>query len=378
MNFLVCPDSFKDCLTSQAACAAITAGIKEQLPTATVTQVPLADGGEGTLAVLHQLLGGKLITGNYPGPYPQTKQSAQWLLIKEQATAVIEMAQTAGLEGLTGAQRNCQLTSTYGVGCQIKAALAAGVHKIIVTLGGSATNDGGCGMLAALGVRFYAGAQELTQPCGRDLARITRVDWTELTPALTDVQLVMASDVTNPLLGAEGATAVFAAQKGADETARKFLEQGMTNYVNQLQVINPEASTLAAEAGSGAAGGLGFGLRLLGAQMQPGAQIVMQAAAINEKIAAADVVITGEGSIDQQSSLGKLPVKIAQAAHKAGKPVIGLAGQLKASLKQVQALGFTACFGINPHSAPLEELLASAATNMTATAANVTALLINK
>lgn len=357
--FVLAPDSFKESMSAEQACFAMQRGIEKAMPDAQCIHVPMADGGEGTVDALIAALQGRRAECEVTGPLPAQKIQTYFGLIDEGKTAVIEMAKASGIHLLEKPQRNPLLTSTFGTGEMIRHALDLGVNKIILGLGGSVTNDAGAGMAQALGAQFYDAAGSAVQGCGGQLGRIQSIDLSALDPRLKSAELLIASDVNNPLCGANGASAVFGPQKGADAGMVQILDQNLSHFAD---IVEKAAShSYRNIAGAGAAGGLGFGLMAFaGAKIQSGVELVIAQCRLAEKIAQADYVFTGEGKIDFQTKFGKTPFGVAQAAAKLNKPVIAFAGLVGEGIEELYALGFTRIIGINPPSCTLQDALNNA------------------
>jgi glycerate kinase len=326
-RFLIAPDKFKGSLSAAQAAAAIAEGIRRALPDAELDLCPIADGGEGFMEAMAAALGGRWV--DCPAVDALGRPIDSRYLLAETAAgrvAVLEMAETAGLWRLGDNERDPRATGTRGTGMQI--AHAAGgppLARIVLGLGGSATNDGGAGMAAALGVAFLDAEGGLLDPVPRNLPRLARVDAAR---RIALPEIVAACDVENPLLGARGATAVFSGQKGATAEDRIFLEAALARLV---QVAGGEA--FAAEAGAGAAGGLGFGLRhFAGARLVPGFELLAGLLDLEGRIRRADHVVTGEGSLDAQSLAGKGPVALARLAGSLGVPASAFCGRVDPAL----------------------------------------------
>ncbi len=323
MKILLAPDSFKDSLSANEVCEALKRGILKALPQAQIVSLPMADGGEGTLETLVGSQKGRTVTSLVNDPLGRPIEAAYGMV---GSTAIIEMARASGLELLKPEERNPLKTSTYGTGQLILDALNQGCRHFIIGIGGSATNDGGAGMLQALGVRFLGGDGNEIQVEGGNLDDIARIDNSNLDSRIVQSKIRVACDVTNPLLGENGASHVFAAQKGADKSMIETLEMGLANFSEKTrQIVGQDFSLMP---GAGAAGGIGFGLMAyLGAQLRSGFEIVSEWVGLEEEIQKSDLIITGEGKIDEQSRYGKVPSGVAQLAKKHGKPVICIAGQ---------------------------------------------------
>lgn len=328
MRVLVAPDSFKGSMTAVTAAAAVARGLRSAVSEAGVTidACPIADGGEGTLdTLLAADASGEARTLEVVGPLGQAR-AARWGLIAGGAVGVVEMAEAAGLTLVPEADRDPTRTTTYGVGQLIDAALRAGVERVVLGLGGSATNDGGAGAAQALGVVFArADGSVFEEPMrGGLLSEVAGVDRSGLREALGSgaVGLSVACDVTNPLCGPRGAAAVYGPQKGATAEQVALLDAGLA----RLAEVAGEAGAFA---GAGAAGGFGYGaVTLLGGRLRPGIELVLEAVGFAERVTAADVVITGEGRLDEQSLSGKATAGVAAAAREAGRPCVALAGSV--------------------------------------------------
>ena len=362
MNLVIALDSYKESLCAADACAAVARGFRAIYPHADCRILPMADGGEGTtdwqnITVQDPL--GRAITACY-GRLPD-------------GSAVMEMAEAAGLHRLTPSERNPRHTSTYGVGEMLCHALDHGSRHIILGIGGSATNDGGAGMLQALGAHLYdANGHELPRG-GAALARLHHADFSGLHPALQTVTLDVACDVNNPLCGTNGASAIFGPQKGADAAAVAELDAALAHYAAVLTASGlPDQRE---QPGAGAAGGLGYALALLGARLTSGIGLVMQAAGLAAALQNADLVITGEGRLDGQTRLGKVPLGVLRLAQQHGVPVIAIAGVLGAGAETLTDEGFTAIFPSIAALAPLDKTLAQGGENLERTARQIAAVL---
>ena len=360
-RFLIAPDKFKGSLTAPEAAAAIAAGIRRREPDAELDICPIADGGEGFMETLASALNGKWI--HCPAVDALERVITSRYVIAdtpEGPTAILEMAETAGLWRLTATERNPLLATTRGVGMQIAHAISAHtVSRIILGIGGSATNDGGCGMAAALGLRFM-GMGEI-QPTPTTLIDVRQIDFSSRT-ALPEI--IAACDVDNPLLGPCGATAVFSAQKGATPDDQITLETALAHLVG---ISGGEAAALTP--GAGAAGGLGFGLlHFAGARLRSGFDLLADLLDLESRIKQADHVITGEGSLDHQSLGGKGPVALARLANSLSVPVSGFCGSADAAAR---ASGiFHSLHALTDSGLPLETLLSQAGPLLTECVAN--------
>ena len=328
MRIVIAPDSFKESMTALKAAEAIKKGINEALPDAKTVLVPMADGGEGTVQALIDSTDGNLVELQVHDPLMRQIQSSFGLLGVTN-TAIIEMAAASRIEHLSEDEKDPSITSTFGTGELIKAAINKACTTIIVGIGGSATNDGGTGMMLALGAKFrdHSG-KPLSPKGGLDLGKIAEIDLTELNRKIKGIKIIIASDVDNPLLGDTGASRVFGPQKGADTEQVEQLEKNMHHYADLIE--NLTGKNLRDYPGAGAAGGLGFGMMaVLNARLSPGFNIVAELTGIDQKIQKSDLVITGEGKIDRQTHHGKTPWGVAMLAKKHGIPIVAFAGQVR-------------------------------------------------
>ena len=331
MKIIIAPDSFKGSLTALEAAEAMADGVRAIYPAAELILLPLADGGEGTVEAFVMAIDGQRMTTSVCGPICRSLVDASWAILGPQReTAVIEMAAAAGLTLLPSELRNPLFSTTYGVGQLMLAAANSGAKRIIVGLGGSATNDGGAGALQAMGVKFFDAVGELmrTQLNGRDLIRIERIEMRSLSPVFSHVEIIIASDVTNPLLGVNGASAVYGPQKGATESIVAELEAAMVNYSGVLK--RDAGRDVSNWPGAGAAGGLGAGLMAcFEATLVSGIDLILDTAGFKEKIRGADFVFTGEGRIDLQTLKGKTISGVMKRCRELGSfPVIAFAGSV--------------------------------------------------
>jgi len=339
LKFVVAPDSFKGSISSADAGRAIAKGIKKALPGAETISVPIADGGEGTLDAITKPENRfvRRVTGPCFSPVDAT-----WGFTGD--TAVIEMAQAAGLT-LTGENRRASLATTYGVGELILAALEKGFRKLLITAGGSATNDGGCGMAAALGAKFLDGEGREFIPTGKSLCDIVKIDISGLDGRLSGCEISIATDIKNPLLGPTGATAVYAPQKGADADDLELMERGMSSYAALLSKMT--GRDIANVPGCGAAGGLpSFPLAFLGAGIRRGIDTVLAAADFDSLLEGASAVITGEGRIDRQSLYGKAISGVCAAAARRGVKVYVIAGSVGDDPQELMKMGIEKIYAL--------------------------------
>lgn len=342
---IIIPDSFKGTLSAKQICRILKEKVHQQFPACEVVTVPVADGGEGSVDCFLEALGGRKETVQVHGPYMELMEAEYGIL--SDGTAVVEMASCAGLP-LVEDRKNPKKTTTYGVGELILAAAKAGSKRIITGLGGSCTNDGGCGMAAALGIRFYDAQDREFVPTGGTLKEIRRIDMSRREKLLDQIELLAMCDITNPLTGPEGAAHVFSPQKGADEGMIQELEAGMVHYASILEQT-VQIPTIRELPGGGAAGGMGTGMAaLLGAKLIPGIQAVLDTVQIDTLAEHADLILTGEGKIDSQSIHGKVLSGIARRGKALGIPVVAIAGGIdREALPELYRDGLTAAFSIN-------------------------------
>lgn len=372
MNIVIAPDSFKESLTALEVAQAIEDGFKKIYPNADYIKVPMADGGEGTVQSLADALQGKLIRHSVIAPLGD-KVEAEFALSGDGKTAVIEMAAASGLHLVPREQRNPSKTTSYGTGELINAALDLGVERIILGIGGSATNDGGVGMLQALGIKFLTHEGKDIGFGGAELANIANIDFTALDPRLAHTQISVACDVSNPLCGEKGASAIFGPQKGATPEMVQQLDKALHHFSEIVEQTT--GKNIRDQAGSGAAGGMGGGLLLLPkVTLKSGVQIVIEAVGLTGIVAKADLVITGEGRMDSQSIQGKTPIGVAKTAKLAHKPVIAITGCLREDYEVVYDHGIDAVFPVIRQLGTLPEILASGRENLISTAQNVARL----
>lgn len=371
---MLAPDSFKESMSAKKACEAMERGIRKVLPDAEVIHVPMADGGEGTVDALVDGSDGTRIEVVVSGPIPTEKVTTYYGLLADKKTAVMEMAKANGIELLAENQRNPLLTSTYGTGEMIKAALDHGAERIIIGIGGSVTNDGGAGMAQALGVRLLDEENNELPVGGGALSKLATIDVTNIDPRIKNTEIVIASDVTNPLTGPKGASVVFGPQKGATPEMVEELDKNLVHYA---KVIEKElAINIADQPGAGAAGGLGAGLLVFaGASMRSGVELVIELTHLEEVISQADYVFTGEGGMDFQTKFGKAPYGVAKVAKKYQKPVFACAGYIGENVEVLYNEGITAIFGILAKSSSLDEALKSGEANLERTVENIVRIL---
>lgn len=361
MRILIASDKFKGSATGSEVAAALALGIRETLPDAEIEAVPVADGGEGTVDAAIAS-GFEEITATVTGP---TGEPVSARFAARGTEAIIEMAAASGLDALPGGRKAPLTATSRGTGELIAAALDRGCTTIVLGVGGSANTDGGAGMLEALGVSLGT-ADGPAAPGGAALARLVSVDVSGLDPRVAGTTFVLASDVDNPLLGDRGAAAVFGPQKGASADDVAVLEAALSRFAELLET-QPGVRPSADAPGAGAAGGVGYAaLAVLGAHREPGIDVVQRLTGLADRIVGADLVITGEGSLDDQSLGGKTPLGVAAAATAAGKPVVAVCGRSTLSAAEATAAGFRAVY-------PLSELEPDTAASI----ANAKSLLVH-
>lgn len=363
MKIVVAPQAFKGSLHAADVAEAIARGVRQVFPDAELVLLPIADGGEGTVEAMVRSSGGQFRENRVTGPLGGLVD-ARWGILGDGQTAVIEMAAASGLPLIGREQRNPMVTTTYGTGQLIAQALDEGVAKIIIGIGGSATNDGGAGMAQALGVRFLDRQGKELPPGGAALVHLDRVDISGLDPRLRDVDVQVASDVNNPLCGPNGAAAVYGPQKGATPGMVRELDAALAHYAGVLRHdLGVEIKDMP---GAGAAGGLGGGLvAFLHASLSPGVEIVFRALDIDRVLAGADLVITGEGRMDSQDIYGKAPIAIAKRAKRFGIPTIAIVGSTGRDYRVVFAHGIDAVIGTVNRPMALERALAESSRLVT-------------
>ena len=369
MKIVIAPDSFKESLTALEAAKAIKKGFSEVFPYAEILTIPMADGGEGTVQSLTDTTDGTIVNIEVTGPIGEPVR-AFFGLSGNGETAFIEMAAASGLHLVSKERRNPLLTTSRGTGELILAALDHGVQHIILGIGGSATNDGGAGMVQALGARLLDARGQEIGPGGEALKNLEKIDISNLDPRLAKVNVEVACDVDNPLVGPNGASHVYGPQKGATVEMIQKLDQSLAHYAN---VIEKELGKKVKEIkGAGAAGGLGAGLlAFLPVQLKRGIDIVIAYTNLETTIKDASLVITGEGKIDNQTVYGKTPIGVAKLAKKYNIPVIGIAGAIGSNSSAVYEHGIDALFSIVPSAMTLEEAIEGASDYLYKAARNI-------
>lgn len=367
MKILLAPDKFRGSLTAAEVCEAMSEGIRKALPNAEILAIPMADGGEGTAEILTHNAGGQMHSVSVSDPLGR-KIMAEFGLAADGKTAYLEMAAASGLRLLQSHERNPLQTSTFGTGELIQEALNKGAQQLILGIGGSATTDGGVGMAAALGWRFEDKSGRNLVPNGGSLGQIQKI----IPPAnFTQINIQVACDVTAPLYGPTGAACVYASQKGANAEMVVQLDEGLKHLANLIQ--RDFGVDLAQVAGTGAAGGLGFGLLFfLNATLKEGVKIVMEQTYFEEKLLGVDLVFTGEGKMDDQTLQGKLIAGIAKAAQHNGIPVVALCGTLLITPEEVQRIGLSFATSILNRPMTLDEAIAYAHQGVSDSACQLT------
>ena len=373
MKIVIAPDSFKDSLSAEKVADAIAAGLAEVLPHAHLVKCPMADGGEGTVEAIVAAGNGQLRRNQVQGPLGEPVE-AHWGWLPDSHTAIIEMAEASGLQLVAPAQRDACISSTYGTGELIRAALDAGARRVILAIGGSATNDAGAGALQALGLGLFDDQGNSLARGGLALAGVVRIDLTGLDPRLTEVRFEIAADVNNPLCGEHGASAIFGPQKGASAEQVRLLDQALGHFADHCAQVLPK--DVRDEPGSGAAGGLGFAAKaFFGAQFRPGVEVVAELVGLAEAVKDADLVITGEGRFDAQTLRGKTPFGVARIAQANGVPVVVLAGTLGEGYQALYEHGINAAFAITSGPMTLQDACDRAGQLLTDRARDIARLL---
>ena len=366
---LIAPQEFKGSLTSREAVEAIGRGARVAAPAAELDLLPLSDGGPGFVEAMLAALGGERRTVTVRDPLGRPVP-ADFALADGGHTAVIEMAEAAGLRRLRVDERDASRASTVGVGDLVRAALDGGARRLLVGIGGSATNDGGAGMAQALGARLLDGDGHELPPGGAALARLARIELQDLDPRIAACEVIAATDVRNPLCGPEGASAVFGPQKGADPAMVTALDAALDNFATVI--ARDLGIEVRAMPGAGAAGGLGAGLvAFLSARLQPGFPLVSEATGLPERLRVCDLVLTGEGRLDGQTGYGKTVAGVATLGTAAGVPVVALCGGLAGGWQSLLESGLTAAFSIATGPLTEEEMRDSAAALLSDAAAQV-------
>jgi glycerate 2-kinase len=366
LKILISPNAFKGSLSAAAAARAMAAGARRAGAGIRTVELPVADGGDGLVEILNDALGGTMCSLRVRGPLLQPLR-ASFCHVPRKKLAVIEMAAASGLVLLREEERDPTRTSTAGTGDLIAHALTLGATHIIVGIGGSATNDGGAGMAEALGVRFLDRAGRPVAPTGGSLGRISSIDMRGLDRRARRVTIEAVCDVTNPLVGPDGAARVYGPQKGATPAQVDELENGLANLAGVVKRdLGIDVRKLP---GGGAAGGLGAGLHaFLGAALRPGVDVVLDLLEFDRQVASADLVLTGEGALDEQTAFGKAPAGVAERAKRQNVPCIAIAGSVKPNLGSCHSVGISAAFSLCQSPVELQDAMANAPAYITAVA----------
>ena len=365
---VLAPDSFKESMTSKEACVAMERGIKKVNSNIQCIHVPMADGGEGTMQSLVDATGGEVYSLEVVGPLGNNG------ILGNGEIGVLEMASASGIHLVSLEERNPLITTTYGTGELIKACLDRGVKKLLIGIGGSATNDGGVGVIQALGGRLLDKEGNELGFGGGELEKLDRIDLTNFDRRLKDVVIEVACDVSNPLCGENGASYIFGPQKGASVEMIKILDNNLKHYA---KVIKEQFDKDVLEiAGAGAAGGLGAGLMVfLNGNLKKGIEIVIEYSGLEKKVKNCDMVWTGEGSIDFQTQYGKTPLGVATVAKKYNKPVVALAGRVGDDIDILYEKGIDSIFGIMRGVTTIDEALKNGKENIERTSENIARLM---
>jgi len=377
MKIVLAPDSYKNSLTAKEVAQSLRKGFERVYPDAEYVNIPMADGGEGTVQSLVDAKQGQIMTAEVVNPLGN-KTEAHYGMINDGKVAVIEMAEASGIQFINQFTQNPYITTTFGTGELIKSAIQNGAKTIIIGIGGSATNDGGAGMAQALGAHLLDDKGEELQYGGAMLEKLDHIDVSEMMPELADVKVIIASDVTNPLTGPNGASHVFGPQKGASPEMVEFLDGALSHYAHVLKRdLNKDLEQVA---GAGAAGGLGAGLlAFTNSEMRSGVDIVVDYTELKDKVKDADVVVTGEGQIDFQTKFGKTPIGVAKAT-KAVNPdatVIAVAGSVGEKISELYPLGIDAIFTCVPGVEELSTAIQNTDKNLQQVAENIGRLIKN-
>ncbi len=362
MKIIIAPDKFKGSLTAREACNAIREGIMDKFPEIETIELPLADGGNGTAEILAASSNGKMISCRVHDPLFRLIHSS-FGMSGDRQTAFVEMAAASGLELLNKDERKCYFTSSIGTGELILAACRENVKKIILCIGGSATNDAGIGMASAIGYRFFDSNNNLLEPVGKSLEFIHHIDDSEIDPGIKNIEVEVACDVNNPLSGPSGAAWIYGPQKGADEAELQKLDKGLENFAKIAE--EKYGISIRDMPGSGAAGGLGGGaIVFLNAKLKKGIDIVLNFLQLEEYLKTSQWMITGEGKLDRQSLSGKVIHGLAGLSAKYNVPVIALTGKVELTISEIKECGLHSAYCITPVESSLEDALKNASANL--------------
>ena len=368
MKIVVAPDSFKESMSAKEVCDSIEKGLLSVSKDWEIVKVPMADGGEGTLEALIDATNGKIFNEKTLNPLGE-EITSRFGILGEKNIAIIEMASTSGLELISPEKRNPYITTTYGTGQLMLKSLEQNVEEIILGIGGSATNDGGAGMLQALGAKLLDKNGNEIGFGGYELSKLDKIDFSNLDKRLKNIKILVACDVTNPLTGKNGSSYIFGKQKGATPEMIEVLDENLLHYSKIIKRdLGFDVNDIP---GAGAAGGLGAGLLTLGAILKKGIEIVIEANELDKKVQGADLVITGEGSIDGQTRFGKTPYGVVSVAKKYNIPTVTLAGNVGKDIDILYDCGFDAIFSIMQGVDTLENALKNGKENIEKTAKNI-------
>lgn len=372
-TILLAPDSFKESMTAKEVCLAMEKGIKKVNDKITCIHVPMADGGEGTMQSLIDATNGTVYSIEVAGPL-SNRVEAQYGILGNGEVGVIEMASASGIHLVPKEKRNPLITTTYGTGELIRACLDKGVKKILIGIGGSATNDGGAGAMQALGAKFLDEQEKEIGFGGGNLGKIKKIDLTTFDERLSKVEIEVACDVNNPLCGENGASNIFGPQKGATKEMIEILDKNLKYFADVIRKqCNKDVESMP---GAGAAGGLGASLvAFLDGKLKKGIELVIQYSGLEEKVKNCDLVFTGEGSIDYQTKFGKTPIGVASVAKKYDKPVIAVAGKVGDNIDDLYENGIDSIFGIMRGVTSIEEALKDGEENIEKAAENIMRLI---
>ena len=373
LTIVLAPDSFKESMTAKEVCESMEAGIKRVNKDITCIHVPMADGGEGTMQSLVDATYGKVYSLNVVGPLGD-EIKAEYGILGDGEIGILEMASASGIHLVPKEKRNPLITTSYGTGQLIKACLDKGVKKLLIGIGGSATNDGGAGVVQALGGRLLDKDGNELDFGGGELKKLHKIDLTNFDKRLKDVKIEVACDVNNPLCGEKGASNVFGPQKGATPEMIDLLDDSLNHYANVIkEQIDKDVLNIP---GAGAAGGLGAGLMaFLDGELKKGIEMVIEYSELEEKVKNSDMVWTGEGSIDFQTQYGKTPIGVAKIAKKYNKPVIALAGRVGDNIDVLYENGIDSIFGIIRELTDIDEALLNGKKNIQKTSEDIVRLI---
>lgn len=369
MKIVIAPDSFKESLSAAGVASALARGLRQALPEVELVECPLGDGGEGTLDAVLAATGGEARQAQVTGPLGEPVK-ARWGWLAEQGTAFVEMASASGLELVPRAHRDVLTATSRGTGELLRAALDTGAERLVLAIGGSATNDGGAGLLQALGVRLLDEQGQILAPGGAALAKLARIELADLHPRLAEVEVVIAADVDNPLCGPQGASHIFGPQKGASPEQVRQLDEALAHFA----AITADAlkRDVRDQPGAGAAGGVGFAaLAFLQATFRPGIEVVAELVGLEAALQGADLALTGEGRLDGQTLRGKTPAGVLRLARRHGVPVVAVAGSLGEGYDALYEQGLAAAFSLVPGPLSLEEALTQAEVLLERTARDI-------